>query len=88
MADYIHSETDNYMSIERFDYRWPSFGIVMPSYRRPLGATFAALDNAGFVLEKLIEPLPTEECKLREPSIYERLCRQPEFLCVRAVKKA
>ena len=40
--------------------------------------------EAGFALERLVEPLPTEEFRQADPEDYEKLSRQPGFLCVRA----
>lgn len=53
-------------------------------YHRPLGAITEALSQAGFVIERLIEPLPTEEFKQADPAGYEKLMARPNFLAVRA----
>jgi hypothetical protein len=44
------------------------------------------LVKAGFILEQILEPLPTEEFSLVDPDDYEELTRSPGFMCVRAVK--
>jgi hypothetical protein len=44
------------------------------------------LVKAGFILEQILEPLPTEEFSLVDPDDYEELIRSPGFMCVRAVK--
>ncbi|MCB0201904.1 MAG: class I SAM-dependent methyltransferase, partial [Anaerolineae bacterium] len=60
--------------------------VTMPSYRRPLAAVFNPLVDAGFILDRVLEPRPVEAFRASEPETYERLMRQPGFLCVRAVK--
>jgi len=68
---------------------WTSFGIsvIVPSYRRPLSAVINPLARAGFVIEKIIEPRPTEEFKQKDPETYKNLSKQPGFLCIRARKQ-
>ncbi len=58
----------------------------MPFYRRPLSATTESLFRAGFVIERLIEPLPTEEFRQADPDEYDRLMHFPVFMCIRARK--
>ena len=41
---------------------------------------------AGFILDKLLEPLPTAEFKQADPEDYEKLLRNPGFMCLRALK--
>jgi hypothetical protein len=45
------------------------------------------LIKAGFILEQILEPLPTEEFGLVNPDDYEELTHSPGFMCVRAVKE-
>jgi hypothetical protein len=58
----------------------------MPSYRRPLAALLNPLVEAGFELDRVLEPTPTERFREEAPEDYEELSRQPGFLCVRAAK--
>ncbi len=83
-----HRASSNYFEVELVEYEWRGFGpaVRMPSYRRPLGAVINPLIGAGFILERLLEPLPTEEFRLKAPEEYEDLIRRPGFLCIRAVK--
>ena len=82
--------TEDYFATERVETEWTGFGIRvrMPSYRRPLGAMFAPLAETGFVVERIIEPRPTEAFRRADPEGYERLSKQPGFLCVRARKRS
>jgi SAM-dependent methyltransferase len=85
---YDHHSTGNYFQIEEVEYVWTGFGVPVrvPSYRRPLGAMINPLIEAGFVLERLLEPLPQESFQERDPRDYAKLMRQPGFICLRAGK--
>jgi SAM-dependent methyltransferase len=84
----IRRQTSNYFEMERVNYLWRGFGkpVNMPSYRRPLSAVINPLLKAGFILEQILEPLPTQEFKEDEPEEYEQLMRSPGFMCLRASK--
>lgn len=86
---YDHQETSNYYDTDVVHYTWRGFGnpVDVPSYRRPMSAVLNPLIDAGFYLDHLLEPLPTEQFKLAEPKDYEKLIRSPGFMCIRAVKK-
>jgi SAM-dependent methyltransferase len=53
-------------------------------YRRPLRAITEALAQAGFVIERMTEALPTEDYRLADPEGYAKCLENPSFLCVRA----
>ena len=78
--------TNNYFSVEYVECEWTGFGtkVVMPGYRRSLQEFLMPLLDAGFVLESIVEPLPTEEFRATDPVRYESLMHRPGFLCVRA----
>jgi SAM-dependent methyltransferase len=71
----------NYFECERRVKQWD---VAVPYYRRPLSALFDALLSAGFSLETVSEPQPTERFRERWPERYETESRYPVFLCVRA----
>lgn len=83
-----HRETSNYFELEVVEYDWTGFGttVRVPSYRRPLSEMINPLVRAGFILEQIVEPLPTEEFRQKDPGDYEVLSRSPGFMCVRAIK--
>jgi ubiquinone/menaquinone biosynthesis C-methylase UbiE len=85
---YDHHSTGNYFQIEEVEYLWTGFGVPVrvPSYRRPLGAMITPLIEAGFALERVLEPLPTEPFREKDPRDYAKLMRQPGFICFRARK--
>jgi SAM-dependent methyltransferase len=83
-----HRQASNYFETDRVEFTWRGFGkaVRVPSYRRPMGEVINPLIEAGFILDKLLEPLPTPEFKLADPEEYEQLMRSPGFLCLRASK--
>jgi SAM-dependent methyltransferase len=83
-----HRETSNYFEVELVEYEWTGFGetVRVPSYRRPLSEVVNPLIRAGFVVDKILEPIPTEAFRQQAPEDYEELSRSPGFMCVRAVK--
>lgn len=84
-----HKEAESYLKTELVRYDWRGFGgvpVSVPAYRRPFSEVVNPLIETGFRVERLLEPLPTEEFKKAEPVEYEKLCREPAFLCVRAAK--
>lgn len=85
------SPTENYFAHEQVTGTWCKNSddpVVVPFYRRPLQAMLNPLADAGFALERVIEPQPTPEFKAADPEDYEKLARQPVFICIRARKLA
>ncbi len=89
LSDFSLREAGDYFSIERVEYTWRHFGppVVVPSFRRPLMIVFNELTDAGFSVDRVAEPLPTQEFKAQNPDDYERLMRRPSFLCIRAQRQ-
>ena len=89
LFDYVYYKSNNYYETELVGVDWKGFENVrvhMPSFRRSLGVMLNPLFEAGFRLEKIIEPKPTEEFKAADPKHYEELSQQPCFICFRAAK--
>ncbi len=94
MSDYVlvktkHDPDSRYRDCERFSSKWSGFGKPYPTvegFRRPLDQMLNPLADCGFVLERVLEPRPTEELRRANPELYEVLDREPCFLCVRARK--
>ncbi len=88
LSDFSLREGGDYFRTERVEYTWRGFGqpVVVPSFRRPLMGVFNSLSETGFRVDRVAEPLPTEEFRQQNPDDYERLLQRPSFLCVRARK--
>lgn len=55
-------------------------------WREPLTAFCAAITNAGFVIDRLVEPLPAATMRERSPEHWDKLHREPGFLVLRLLK--
>ena len=79
----------NYFDRERFTATWTGFGEPYPevtSYRRPLADILQPVIDAGFRLDRIVEPRPTAAFRAADPDGYEKLMRGPAFMWVRALK--
>lgn len=87
-SDYLNKRMANYFERELISMVWNGFGqpVLMPAYRRSISEVANTLIDAGFRLDRLLEPVPTEEFKKAEPEDYEELLVSPGFLCVRGVR--
>ena len=72
-----------YDEVQLVEEEWSDIGCVK-FYRRSLNRIVDALADAGFVIERLIEPVPTEGFRALKPESYAKLLQRPEFLIVQA----
>lgn len=87
--EYIYYNVENYFETSVVSVRWKGFPgteVDMRSYRRPLHEVLNPLASAGFRIEKIVEPLPTDDFKSADLKEYEKLMKFPSFLCLSAVK--
>lgn len=56
-------------------------------YHRPISAIADALADAGFLIERIPEPVPDPDAFSRDRPLYERIRRGPWFLFIRAVTR-
>lgn len=75
-----------YLNAELIEEEWGWLGEKMRYYRRPLRDLTEPLADAGFIIERLCEPTPSEALKLKDPKGYDRLRRLPAFIFVRSRK--
>lgn len=83
-----HRQTSNYFKVDLVKFTWKVSGksVVVPCIRRPMSEVVNPLIRTGFVLDRILEPLPTPAFKQKEPEDYEKLLRSPGFMCLRAWK--
>jgi SAM-dependent methyltransferase len=55
-------------------------------WREPLTSLCGAVAEAGFLIERVVEPLPMDSMRERWPETWEKLHREPGFLLLRLVK--
>lgn len=75
-------EDADYFAVERRTKEWV---VDVPYYRRPLAEIFEPVLEAGFRIDAVTEPRPTERFAERWSERYEKESRRPVFLCLRAV---
>jgi len=88
-GDYLLYSEGSYFDTVLFDFEWDGFGEPRPiirSYRRSLGAMLNPLIDAGFRIDMVLEARPDERFREADPIHYEKLMRQPGFICIRAKK--
>ena len=88
--DWRWFEKDDYFQLELLE---DDFGIGDHShpvrfYRRPLSWTFQAVRDAGFAVDRLVEPMPLPEADEADPKWARNLRTKPRFLYFRAVNPA
>lgn len=83
--DAQYFDTQNYFSVERVTATWRGFGIEveMPGHRRSLQEMLMPGIAAGFTLDKVLEPLPTDDFRRTDLLRYKQLMHRPCFLCLR-----
>ncbi len=86
--DFTVHNKDNYFLTELLEEEWSIINgkVKVQFYRRPLSDIISAVTNSGFIIEKLLEPMPTEQFKNKRPNIYDILTKRPQFLFIRAKK--
>ena len=72
-----------YDEVQFVEEEWTDIGCVR-FYRRSLSRITDALADAGFVIERIVEPLPTDAFREVKPEAYAILLQRPEFLIVHA----
>jgi ubiquinone/menaquinone biosynthesis C-methylase UbiE len=74
-----------YYDVRVVDELWSNGAWRVRYWVLPLERTCEELHEAGFLIERLHEPRPTEEAARLDPDDYERLQREPGFLAIRAI---
>ena len=72
----------DYFATTLIEDEWSSGKVTY--YHHSLSAISAALAEAGFTIERLLEPQPVPAMQASHPELYERLMRNPWFLVIRA----
>lgn len=89
-SEVLQLGSGDYFATELIAIPWHGFGgepVVVPFFRRPLSAITEAVWSAGFVIERIVEPQPSETFYQIRPDEARRLEREPVFVCVRACKR-
>jgi SAM-dependent methyltransferase len=77
---------DNYFTPQILQDYWPSLQVTVQYYHYTFHELTEALYQAGFLIERMIEPQPQAGLK-QDPELYALITTRPWFLFVRAIKK-
>lgn len=85
-ARYAASPTNDYRAIEMITEEWVKDGrpYEVRWFRRPLAAIVDPITDAGFVIERIVEPIPRPEMRNSHPDVWEKLMKEPWFLAISA----
>ena len=83
--DWQYFKTEDYFAVDLLEDEWHIGKVKF--YRRPLTAMSRDLASAGFDIERILEPQPTEDFKRADPKGYEKHMKRPLFLVIRARKR-
>jgi ubiquinone/menaquinone biosynthesis C-methylase UbiE len=83
--DWMLSSPDDYFAVKQVTDTWSIGGrsFEVSFWRRPLTAMCEAIADAGFVIERLVEPAPLPELAERDADAYELIRTRPRFLFFR-----
>jgi len=79
----LHYNLTDYSALGERKTSWIVDNVI--KYHRSFSSILNALIEAGFMIEKLLEPLPDEKILNQFPS-YQKYYHKPDFLLVRARK--
>lgn len=84
----VHSQ-DNYFAIKQVTETWrlPGGPYLVTLWRRPLTAITQAISDAGFLIDRLIEPQPLPALAQRAPEDHHIFTTTPSFLFFRLIKR-
>jgi ubiquinone/menaquinone biosynthesis C-methylase UbiE len=87
--DWESHSPDDYFAIKQVTETWHRDGrpFSVTFWRRPLTAITEAISEAGFLIERILEPLPLPELQQRAPQDYSKIRTRPRFLFFRLVKR-
>ena len=87
---YRYNKIENYYNTKEVSCTWTGFHqpVEMKSYYHSLGTITDALTSNGFVIERILEPKPTDGFAENDREGYNKLLEFPLFICIRAVKRS
>jgi SAM-dependent methyltransferase len=87
-AAFAASPNGDYRAVELITEEWVKDGrpYDVRWFRRPLSAMVGPILSAGFVIERIVEPLPQPEMHESHPDVCMKLMREPWFLAISAVR--
>ena len=87
--DFEDSPTGVYFKTELIENVWVRSGeaFQVRYYRRSFSEILAPVLSAGFIINKVLEPLPIPEAEQLNPEYYQDISKKPKLLLVRSNKR-
>lgn len=82
-----HRLGGSYFTVEPVTETW-SQGWDITAWRMPLTQLTTEFAEAGFLIEKLVEPMPGPQMAQSHPKSFAKLSTEPGFILFRLVKRA
>ena len=78
----------SYFDVRQEEDRWVRDGVTYPVsfWREPLTSLCAAITEAGFLIERIVEPLPRDSMRELYPDEWRELHDRPGFIVLRLAK--
>ena len=86
MADWLRLG-GSYFDVAPVEEVWRDDWVVR-FWRLPLDATSAEIAAAGFLVERIVEPRPSEELARRFPEVHAKMAERPSFILFRLLRPA
>jgi ubiquinone/menaquinone biosynthesis C-methylase UbiE len=81
----LPDQSDGYFQCQLVSDTWNKADVEVTQYfwRRPLAQVVDAFAEAGFVVERIVEPQPSREAMLRYPTALQNVVDSPSFIVYR-----
>jgi SAM-dependent methyltransferase len=82
---YYYIKPKSYFDFKMVEDTWASQSprpFKVRFYIRPLNEVLRPIIQSPFKIISIDEPLPMEECKAKDPRVYQRLIERPSFLFI------
>lgn len=84
--DFNQSISKDYFQVELIEEYWESFDMNIKTYRRSMTSILDVLKKNGFRIIDIIEPQPIAELKIINPQTFDKLSKEPTFICFDLLK--
>jgi SAM-dependent methyltransferase len=81
-ADWLHGG-GSYFEVESRTEHWSSLDLTVGKWRTPLTVLCREFADAGFLIDRLVEPQPSAADRDIDPKAYEQLATAPGFIVFR-----
>jgi SAM-dependent methyltransferase len=78
----------SYFDVERVEDVWHRGHVHVRFWRQPLTDIVREFGEAGFLIERIVEPLPVVQMADQYPEDYAKLTREPGFIVFRLMKSS